>query len=108
MTKGNLFNNLPLAGLSEQVDPLLDAPGLKLERIVSHGHATPPGEWYDQDFPEWVLLLRGSAGLSIEGEKEIRILKPGDHILLPAHVKHRVEWTGPEEDTVWLALHYGW
>ena len=78
----------------------------RLERIVSAGQATPPGEWYDQDTHEWVALLTGGAGLRFEDEAEPRVLAPGDYLLIPAHRRHRVEWTDPEPPTVWLALHY--
>ena len=97
---------MPRALAAERVDVLLDTPALRLERIVSTGHATPPGEWYDQDRDEWVLVLRGRARLRIAGEHDDRRLGVGDHLLLRAHVRHRVEWTDPSEPTVWLALHY--
>ncbi len=89
----------------ELFETLLHAPHFKLERIVSTGQATPPGQWYDQERAEWVILLQGSAGLRIEGE-EICTLSPGDHVLIPAHVRHRVEWTDPARPTVWLGLHF--
>ena len=107
MEAGNLFDCLYVDSTREQFDALLETTGFKLERIVSHGHATPEGEWYDQERSEWVVLLKGSAGLLIEGEMKIRILRAGDYVFLPAHVRHRVEWTQPDEETVWLALHYG-
>lgn len=102
----NLFDDVPRALSSERIDVLLQTPGLRLERIVSTGHATPPGEWYDQERDEWVLLLRGGARLRIDGEPDARRLGVGDHLLLRAHVRHRVEWTDPGEPTIWLALHY--
>jgi cupin 2 domain-containing protein len=100
----NLFGDLPAALPAERVDVLLETPHLRLERIVSTGHATPPGAWHDQDRDEWVVVLRGRARLRIEGEAGDRALAPGDHLLLRAHVRHRVEWTSPHEPTVWLAL----
>lgn len=81
-------------------------PGARLERIVSRGQATPDGEWYDQDANEWVVLLRGAAALRFEDEPEPRVLGPGDWLDIPAHRRHRVEWTAPDEPTIWLALHY--
>ena len=63
---------------------------------MSAGQATPPGEWYDQDTHEWVALLSGGAGLRFEDEAEPRVLSPGDYLLIPAHRRHRVEWTDPE------------
>jgi len=80
--------------------------GVRLVRIVSTGQASPEGEWYDQPDWEWVALLKGAAGLRIEGEAEVRALAPGDFVHIPAHTRHRVEWTAADEPTVWLALHY--
>jgi cupin 2 domain-containing protein len=104
---GNLFDGLSKRLPEEELSALLDEPGLRLERIVSTGQATPSGAWYDQPQPEWVMLLTGSAGLLIAGEPEPRRLGPGDWMLIPARVRHRVEWTDPDQPTVWLTLHYG-
>lgn len=104
--KHNLFNALPDATRNEIFEPLLQTENILLERIVSMGQATPEGEWYDQERDEWVVLLKGSAGLLIEGE-EVMTLDPGDHVFLPAHCRHRVEWTANDEVTIWLALHVG-
>jgi len=102
----NLF--APLApGITEEIfQVLLSTAHFRLERIVSPGQASPPGEWCDQDTHEWVALLTGGAGLRFEDEAEPRVLSPGDYLLIPAHRRHRVEWTDPEAPTVWLALHY--
>jgi cupin 2 domain-containing protein len=102
----NLFTHLTRASDGEVFETLLQTDTLKLERIVSTGQSTPPGQWYDQDRDEWVVLLSGSAGLLFEGKQNIRVLRPGDHLLIPAHVRHRVEWTEAGAETVWLALHY--
>ncbi|HEY6434435.1 MAG TPA: cupin domain-containing protein, partial [Acetobacteraceae bacterium] len=74
-------------------------------RIVSTGQASPPGFWYDQDWDEWVVLLAGSAGLQIEHEPAVRALHQGDYVAIPAHIRHRVEWTAPDQPTIWLAVH---
>jgi cupin 2 domain-containing protein len=100
----NLFDDIPRVLAAERIDILLDMAAVRLERIVSVGHATPAGEWYDQARDEWVVVLRGRARVRIEGEAEDRALGVGDHLLLRAHVRHRVEWTDPTEPTVWLAL----
>jgi cupin 2 domain-containing protein len=102
----NLFTDVggPLA--AERIDVLVDEGTVRLERIVSTGHATPPGEWYDQDRDEWVAVLRGSAGLRFEGETGEHVMRAGDHLVIPAHRRHRVEWTDSREPTVWLAVHY--
>ncbi len=101
----NIFDHKPSGG-GEDVTTLLEAGAARLVRIVSTGQATPDGEWYDQDLNEWVVVLRGSAGLRIEGDDTIRVLIPGDYVDIPAHRRHRVEWTDTDEPTVWLALHY--
>jgi cupin 2 domain-containing protein len=101
----NLFTDLPAHLPEELFTPLLEADRVRVERIVSHGHASPSGFWYDQARPEWVVLLAGAARLRFE-DSEIE-LRPGDHVTIPAHARHRVEWTTPDEPTVWLALHYG-
>lgn len=102
----NLFADLPPAPLPEELCQVLWQTGfVRLERIVSHGHSTPAGQWYDQDTDEWVVLLCGAATLRIEGEEDLLKMRPGDHVLLPAHRRHRVEWTDPNQSTVWLAVH---
>jgi cupin 2 domain-containing protein len=103
----NLFDDIPRVLAAERIDVLLDTAAVRLERIVSVGHATPAGEWYDQARDEWVVVLRGRARVRIEGEAEDRALGVGDHLLLRAHVRHRVEWTDPTEPTVWLAVFFG-
>jgi cupin 2 domain-containing protein len=105
-----MIRNL-LTGISDRTggelfERLLETRSFRLERIVSTGQATPPGQWYDQERDEWVLLVSGEARLLFEDEAEARVLLPGDHILIPAHRRHRVEWTAPGSDTIWLALHF--
>lgn len=102
---GNLFAAIPDGIAEELFEVLLERPAVKLERIVSAGHATPTGRWYDQERDEWIVLLRGNATLLFDGEPEPRRLGPGDYVLIPAHCRHRVEWTDPTTQTVWLALH---
>ena len=106
MESGNLFARLPADRAREVGETLLETGALRLERIVSHGQATPPGEWYDQPRPEWVLLLSGRAALRIADEPGPRELSPGDWCHIPARCRHRVEWTAPDAPTVWLALHH--
>jgi len=101
----NLFADFLQQQPEELVTTLLDASGVRIERIVSHGHASPKGFWYDQDQHEWVVVLKGAARLRFEDG--IVEMKPGDFINIQAHKKHRVEWTTPDEPTVWLAVHYG-
>jgi len=101
----SLLGDVPNALPEELVEELVRTPGARLERIVSRGHRTPDGEWYDQEWDEWVVVLAGRATLRVEGEPNLIALSAGDSLLLPAHVRHRVEWTDPAVNTVWVALH---
>ena len=100
---GNVLDPVP-ASPDEVATTLLQRPGAKLERIVSTGQASPPGFWYDQPDDEWVLLVSGAARIEIDGEG-VTDLRAGDYLLLPAHRRHRVDWTDPDQPTVWLALY---
>ncbi len=103
---GSIYSRIPDSLKQELLEVLLETKGFRIERIVSDGHSTPDNTWYDQDTHEWVILLEGSAGLTFENEPEVHVMKPGDYLLIPAHRKHRVEWTDPLKKTVWLAFHY--
>jgi cupin 2 domain-containing protein len=103
----NLLTDLPEPSEVEVFDELLRLPGLRVERIVSAGQASPPGFWYDQPQREWVLVLAGAAVLRFEDEAAPRRLDPGDFVDIAPRRRHRVEWTDPERPTVWLALHCG-
>ncbi len=102
----NLFCELPGRQRDEWVQTLLEEEGIRIERILSWGQATPDGEWYDQERAEWVLLAAGEAGLLLAGEGLPRRLVAGDWLYLPAHCRHRVVWTSPEQVTIWLAVHW--
>ena len=107
MDTANIYSQIPDNLSKELFEEIIQGGEFKLERVVSKGHMTPEGEWYDQDRDEWVILLKGSADLLVgEGEAESVSLRPGDFLHLPAHRKHRIERTDPVEETVWLALHY--
>ncbi len=101
----NLFNDFPANLRDELVTILVEASNVRIERIVSNGHSSPPGFWYDQDRDEWVMVLQGAARLRFEdGTLE---MQRGDFVNIAAHKKHRVEWTSPDQPTIWLAVHYG-
>ena len=100
----NLFADLPVRLPDELVTTLLETADVRIERIVSHGHGSPEGFWYDQDRHEWVVVLAGTARLRFE-DRAVE-MKPGDFVNIPAHTKHRVEWTTPDEPTLWLAVYY--
>lgn len=102
----NLLANLPAVMAEESFLSVLERPGLRIERIVSHGQSSPPGFWYDQERHEWVLLLAGEARLRFEEQDQPFVLRPGDCLEIPAHRRHRVEWTKPDAPTIWLAVFY--
>ena len=103
----NLLANIPGELTDELTETLLAAESVRIERIVSRGQASPAGFWYDQDEHEWVVQLSGAATIRIEGVEQPLEMKPGDCINLPAHQRHRVEWTASDQPTVWLAVFYG-
>ena len=100
----NLLARLPERGDEETFESILARPGLRIERIVSHGHVTSEDQPYEQEEDEWVMLVAGAARLWLDGRGEVA-LGPGDHLLIPAGLRHRVTWTSPDEPTIWLAVH---
>ncbi|HYH20679.1 MAG TPA: cupin domain-containing protein [Azospirillum sp.] len=101
----NLLRNLPKDLPDELFFTLAESDTVRIERIVSTGQSSPDGFWYDQEWDEFVVLVHGAASLEVEGEPE-RTLKPGDWLVIPSHVRHRVAWTQADPPTVWLAVHY--
>jgi cupin 2 domain-containing protein len=99
-----VFKNPPGKLIEELINPLVVQGKLRIEQIVSRGHCSPEGFWYDQVEDEWVMVLKGSAKLRFEDG--CIDMNPGDHFNIRAHSKHRVEWTTPTENTVWLAVFY--
>jgi len=102
--KANIFAPPDAAGNGEQIATLARATGMRIERIVSHGHCSPEDFWYDQEEDEWVILLTGAARLSFDDGDPSQMLQAGDYLLIPAGRRHRVAWTDPDQDTVWLAI----
>lgn len=100
----NFFENLPTSIPAELIQVLVANRHVRIERIVSHGHSSPDGYWYDQEEQEWVIVLQGAARLQFEDTTVD--MKPGDFVNIPAHKKHRVEWTTSDEPTVWLAVFF--
>lgn len=105
MEKENIFEMIP-NNLDEEVFELLEqGDHVKIERIISRGHASPDTGWYDQDHDEWVIVLKGSASLSFKDEAVVELVQ-GDYLNIPAHTKHRVIRTSATGETLWLAVHY--
>lgn len=106
MDTGNIFDRIPNTLPSEAIDILASRGSTRVERIVSRGHCSPPGFWYDQEDNEWVLVLRGEAQLRFEKDGRLLHLAAGSYMHIAAHERHRVEWTTEETETVWLAVFY--
>ncbi len=105
MKKQNLLLNIPAEMPDEICEELFSSADVRIERIVSKGHCSLEGDWYDQDANEWVLLVQGEGVLEFEAGEQVR-LAAGDHLNIPAHKKHRVAWTASDIETVWLAVFY--
>lgn len=93
-------------GSEEVFEDLVKSPHVRIEKIISHGHSSPKHGWYDQDENEWVVVLAGHGRICFEQDNRIVELKAGDAVDIKAHQKHRVEWTTPDEPTIWLAVFY--
>ena len=106
MQAADLMQGVPAVLSEEWFQTLVHGKGMRIERIVSKGHCSSPGFWYEQEESEWILLVKGAARLRFaEPECEVE-LRPGMHVNIAAHERHRVEWTVPDEETVWLAVFY--
>lgn len=103
---GNVYAAVPPTLAEEEFLTLLSSPTVRIERIVSRGQASAPDFWYDQQWAEWVLVLKGAAQLRFEGEADPVRLDEGDYVAIPPGRRHRVEWTDPDRPTIWLAVHY--
>ena len=105
MKDNNIFASIPQRLDQELVEILLENKDVCIERIISKGHTSPDSGWYDQPKNEWVMVLKGEAVITFQDEPEIR-LAAGSYIDIAAHKKHRVSWTDPNNETIWLAVHY--
>ncbi len=105
MKPQNIFLNIPHNLDKELFQSLLKHDIVTIERIISKGHKSAELDWYDQKKNEWIMVLKGKAVLSFEDQSSIQ-LNEGDFINIPSHKKHKVAWTDPDNETIWLAVHY--
>ncbi len=101
----NLLKSIPTDLKDEVFETLAEGSNIKIERIISKGHFSPEHGWYDQSQCEWVLVLKGHGLLEFE-TGEIVEMKAGDSINIPKHCQHKVKWTDPQQETIWLAIFY--
>ena len=102
----NILADIPAQLPAELSTSLLQNDKVQIQRIISRGHASAKDEWYDQPHDEWVLLLQGEAILEFAEQAELKKLQAGDYLLIPAHCRHRVDWTNPDIESIWLAIHF--
>jgi len=102
----NIFEDIPVNMTEELVEIVSETDRIRIERIVSRAHSSSPNFWYDQEKNEYVIILKGKARLAFENRDDVIVMGPGDYLDIPAHIRHRVEWTDPAEDTIWLAVYY--
>ena len=106
MKKTNLLENIPSQLPEELIEVLASTNNVRIERIISHGHTSPEDFWYDQEQDEFILLLKGKAELEFSDPEKTIMLEEGDSLIIPAHQRHRVIWTNPETETIWLVVYY--
>ncbi len=105
MKPNNIYSAVPVNLEQEVFERLAGNAHVTIERIFSKGQQSPPSGWYDQEKNEWVIVLKGKAVLVFENQESV-YLNEGDYINIPPHKKHRVKWTDPDSETIWLAVHY--
>ncbi|NEO84152.1 MAG: cupin domain-containing protein [Spirulina sp. SIO3F2] len=105
MEINNIFASIPSEMNDEIFEVIAQNSVVKIERIISYGHRSPASGWYDQIQHEWVMVVQGTAILEFEGDEAVT-LQAGDYLNIPAHTKHKVTWTTPDMETIWLAIHY--
>ncbi len=102
---GNLFESLPEDIDKEVFSEIIQGENVSIERIISKGNSSPETGWYDQENNEWVIILKGEAKLSFENNNDVHLVS-GSYLNIPAHTRHKVTWTKPNTETIWLAVHY--
>jgi cupin 2 domain-containing protein len=105
ITKENMLSGIPNTIPEEVVSGIIETGSVRIKKIISKGHHSPDDEWYDQSENEWVMVVKGSGVLVFENGETVA-LTSGEYLNIPAHTRHRVSWTDPEEETIWLAVFY--
>lgn len=105
ITYGNLFSNIPVLTMGELFEDVIVTDFTRIQRIISRGQSSPEGFWYDQAENELVIVLQGKGRLEFEDGERLD-MDVGDFVAIPAHRKHRVDWTDPDTETIWLAVFY--
>lgn len=106
MNLSNIFESIPDEMPAEVFEDIVSSPKIRIERILSRGHTSPESGWYDQDENEWVMVIDGQATIEFDDGTFVTLRK-GDYLNIPAHSKHKVSWSDPNQITIWLAVFYG-
>lgn len=104
MISGNIFSDNQISPAEPEKFSEIFNGTIRIEKILSCGHTTEEGKWYDQQEDEWVVLLSGNAILEFADNSTLD-MKSGDYLFIPAHKKHRVTFTSNEPACLWLAVH---
>lgn len=102
----NIFAQIPPVFNDEIFEVIQETSRLKIERILTAGQVTPAGQWLCQHRHEWVILLNGEARLCFKKDLQMLDMRAGDYIHIAPGIEHRVEWTHPDQECIWLAVHY--
>ncbi len=101
----NIFELIPDEISNELFENILTNENIRIERIVSKGHASPASGWYDQEEHEWVIVLKGEAKIELENQATVHLVG-GSYLNIPARTRHKVSWTDSGTETIWLAIYY--
>lgn len=101
----NIFELIPDEISSELFENIVTSENIRIERIISKGHFSPESGWYDQDENEWVIVLKGQAKIEFDSQAPVHLVI-GSYLNIPAHTLHKVSWTDPDTETIWLAIYY--
>jgi cupin 2 domain-containing protein len=100
----NIFTDPGIEDTKELFEVIATLDDARIERIITQKPYSSPGQWYNQEQDEWVVLLRGNATIEIRDQGLIE-LRSGDYIMLPAHCQHRITRTSADPACIWLAVH---
>jgi cupin 2 domain-containing protein len=92
------IKNLPEID-SEIFETLLKHKNVEIKKIISNTLNTP--QTFIQKEDEFVVLLKGCAKIEINGE--IKKLKSGDTLFIPANTPHTLLKT--KKVVIWLTIH---
>lgn len=90
-------------GCEEYTETMLSGDNWRLERIISRGHVSPEGFWYEQNEDEWG---RGAPrrGRNHVGRRNEMHVKKRRKRAYSAKCRHRVSRTSENPECIWLCF----